>query len=304
MSEFFDFEEQDAKLLLSAIKKDDEKAFGRLTASDRYLSLSFGKFPVLSLCYLYSSNKILFKHEKRMLSISDTTFVEEDFETQSKFKRIAGRAIRLFDDIVSPFSMLAILGKNLKLNRFIKKGIVPDKDIKIIPQIYSLARTQHAKIQKNHLAVKALPMSSGKICFVTLTSILCAAIIALSGVMIDYSLSIPDGSESKPFVVSTSSAFMQALEKSNAHISLSADVSASKQIDNFNGEIIGNGHTITIETDNFINNFAGKITDANIIADNKHISSSTDTGIFINRNDGEINNVNLSANNLIFDIPA
>ncbi len=303
MGEFFEFEEQDAKLLLTAIKKDDEKAFSRLTASDRYLSFSFGKFPVLSLCYLYSSTKILLKHEKRMLSVSDVTFVEEDFETQAKFKKIAGRSIRLFDEVVSPFSMLAVLHKNTKLKLYIKKEIVPQKDLQLIPKIYSLSHTQHAQIQSNRLKLKALPMPKGKICFITITSIVCAVIIALSGVMINYSLSVPNGSENSPFVITSSSAFEQAIAKSGAHVSLSADVSIDKQIDNFDGTIIGNGHTITIKDGAFINTFSGKISDVIIAADNKHISADTDKSLFINRNDGEISNVTFSAHEFVIDIP-
>ena len=50
--------------LLEAIKKDDLKSFSLLMPTNADLNLCYGRFPILSLLYMYSSFKILSKFEK------------------------------------------------------------------------------------------------------------------------------------------------------------------------------------------------------------------------------------------------
>ena len=53
--------EEKAKKLLAAIKKDDLAAFKKVFDKDTE-KYSFGRFPLLSLCYLYGSVKIAFTY--------------------------------------------------------------------------------------------------------------------------------------------------------------------------------------------------------------------------------------------------
>ena len=91
-------EYQKSRQLFEAIKKDDLKTFENLITSNADLNICFGRFPLLSVCYLYDSVKILNKFEKKLFSKSAFDIHEEFFEIYLKFKTHAKKSIRLFLD--------------------------------------------------------------------------------------------------------------------------------------------------------------------------------------------------------------
>ena len=99
--------------LLEAIKKDDLKSFSLLMPTNADLNLCYGRFPILSLLYLYSSFKILSKFEKALLPIHNFRIVEERNEIYKKFKTRAKKSIRFFsnDEIIFPVLMLGVLNE-------------------------------------------------------------------------------------------------------------------------------------------------------------------------------------------------
>ena len=120
--------------LLEAIKKDDLKSFSLLMPTNSDLNLCFGRFPILSLLYLYSSFKILSKFEKVLMPIHNFKFVDERLELYKTFKKKAGRAIRFFssEEIIYPVLMLGVLNEKtiLKHNlKFLYKNAEIDKKL-------------------------------------------------------------------------------------------------------------------------------------------------------------------------------
>ena len=65
--------------LFESIKKDDLKSFSSLMLSKSDLNICFGRFPILSLLYLYGSYQILDKYEKWLLPIHNFNIVEERY---------------------------------------------------------------------------------------------------------------------------------------------------------------------------------------------------------------------------------
>ena len=57
-------EKQKLLKLFEAIKRDDVKSFSFVMQSNSDLNVCFGRFPLLSLFYLYESYKILDKYYK------------------------------------------------------------------------------------------------------------------------------------------------------------------------------------------------------------------------------------------------
>ena len=106
--------------LLQAIKKDDYKAFSKLV-TDRILCTSFGRFPMLSLCYMYKSAMILEKFENSLKKIktADYSIEDEPFEIYTDFREIARKSLRLFltSEFVFPEEMLALMGRSQKLSK-------------------------------------------------------------------------------------------------------------------------------------------------------------------------------------------
>lgn len=114
---------EDQNAILNAIKTDDLSSFSHLVVAQNATALSFGRFPLLSLCYLFNSKKIVKKYEKQLLKIDEYTVVEEPFFIYQKFKVFAKKAVRLYFDetsVVSPLEMLAILHRDSTLMRVFK----------------------------------------------------------------------------------------------------------------------------------------------------------------------------------------
>ena len=96
--------------LLYTVKKDDLKSFKAMMRDSNLGNLRMGRFPVLSLLYLYGARKILSAYETGFLKISSWESVGEPIEVSQYFAKKAGKCLRLyFDEIVSPIEMLLIL---------------------------------------------------------------------------------------------------------------------------------------------------------------------------------------------------
>ena len=104
--------------LFQAIKKDDIKAFSALTENAQCGEYRLGRFPVLSLLYLYRSRKILKEYEESFLKVSSYEELGEPIEVSKKFSAKARKCLRLYlDEIVSPLEMLLILDRTQHLKK-------------------------------------------------------------------------------------------------------------------------------------------------------------------------------------------
>ena len=104
--------------LFQAIKKDDKKAFDALMENTQCGACRLGRFPTLSLLYLYDAKKILADYEEKFIDITSFTAYSEPVEISKKFSSKAGKCLRLYlNEIVSPLEMLLILDKTNRLKR-------------------------------------------------------------------------------------------------------------------------------------------------------------------------------------------
>ena len=87
-------ENQKVKQIFEAVKNDDLKTFESLILSSSDLNICFGRFPLLSVCYLFDSLRILNKFEKYLISKSSYSIEIEPYEVYLKFKTKAKKSIR------------------------------------------------------------------------------------------------------------------------------------------------------------------------------------------------------------------
>ena len=64
-------EQKKAEQIFEAIKKDDLKLFSSLFVYQSDFNLCYGRFPLLSVLYLYGAYSILSKYEKSLLRIGN-----------------------------------------------------------------------------------------------------------------------------------------------------------------------------------------------------------------------------------------
>ena len=104
--------------LLQGIKKDDIKEFDALMEKAQCGAYRLGRFPVLSLLYLYKSRKILSAYEEMFLKTTNSVTLSEPAEISRKFSAKAGKCLRLYlNEVVSPLEMLLILDRTKHLKK-------------------------------------------------------------------------------------------------------------------------------------------------------------------------------------------
>jgi len=305
MTDLFDFEIDTVDRLLTAIKIDDKKAFSDLTANSKYLSLCYGKFPILSLLYLYNSNKILSSFERDLIYVKDYIFVEDDIETNIKFKALSHRGMRLFleKDVISPAVMLAILGEDYKLKTFIKHGYLSETEENII-RAYELASTREAQFIDGKLHVEKPKMKAKEIAVLAISFMLSVIIALLSFGLYTYTKVMPDGSVENPYSIATSKNLVTALNN-NDSIVLTKDITLNDTyFESVSSNIDGGGHTLYLSNLNspFINELQGSIKNLNIVIANVDAYIIQSTSFFVKYNKGTLSNLNVLIKSCLFEI--
>lgn len=146
--------------LLQAIKNDDEKSFGALMDRTQCGSYRLGRFPTLSLMYLYKSRKLLAVYEKKFLTISEYKILREPMEVAGKFSAEAGKCLRLyFNEVVSPVEMLLILDRTNYLKRVFPQTN-PSSMIKgRLKSIYYIKYSLRVQFEGDNIIIERRPLT-------------------------------------------------------------------------------------------------------------------------------------------------
>ncbi len=147
--------------LLQAIKNDDTKAFAALMDKTQCGGYRFGRFPVLSLMYLYKSRKLLSAYEAQFLEITNYKVVDEPIEISKKFTAKAGKCLRLYlNEVVSPLEMLLILDRTAHLKRAYPMTKVTSTAVKgRLKSIYYIKYSLGVKFEGDSVVIDRRPLS-------------------------------------------------------------------------------------------------------------------------------------------------
>lgn len=256
--------------IFEAIKKDDLKLFSSILISHSDLNLCYGRFPLLSLMYLYGSYKILEKYEKFLFGIKNYKVTDEYFEIYKTFKKHAKKSLKLYADknkIVEPIEMLAILDERFILKQNYPKLYKNDEIIKNVRKIYNLNKNLEITATMNEFNCKKKRLNLfQKAISVIVASVLCACMI-FGGITIGViSGKTGIGTASSPIIISNEGEFKTALKNGKKNYILKNDLSLNFddiiKVNNFSGTIDGDGHTINFEdemTESLIGRLTGKI---------------------------------------------
>lgn len=216
--------------LLEAIKKDDIEAFDALMKKARCGTFRLGRFPVLSLMYLYSSRKLLAVYEEKFIKIPGYEELREPVEVSSRFSKRAGKCLRLYlNEVVTPLEMLLILDRTRRLTR-IYPLTNPSSAVKArLKSIYSIRYSLGVNFEGDRIIIDRKPLSlraKKNIAAVCLCSVF--AVGAVIGVPVTVNEFKIDFASQKEYT-------------------LKRDIVISKPLKEFNCKIIGNGHKITVK---------------------------------------------------------
>lgn len=288
--------ERESNEIFQMIKSDDLIAFSRLEKEK--LSICFGRFPLLSVCYLYNSKKILKSYEKTLLDVGQYNFVAEPFVLFLDFQKVAKKCLRLYINnvIVSPIEMLAILNKDTKVKKVFKNFCDDEKVVANLKYIYENVYQQKIKIngKKISLGLQKFDYQTKHITNILLVVSICFVLLFAS-VWGAVAFSIGDG-VIKPVKISTANEFLNAL-KGDAKYLLTNDIEIEnvKTSNKFSGTFDANGHTITIKNAQkpLISNLAGTIKNASIVVESANITTKNSFSFVVVENNGKIENVEI-----------
>ena len=278
--------------LFDIIRQDDLSSFCALNSKTDILNISFGRFPILSVCYLYNSKKIIRCFGKRLLEKTEFESVFEPIALYKDFKPKAGKSLRFYAgkaDKIMPIEMLAILGKDRKVKRYFKHFSKDEK----IKRIYD-CKNQKAEIYDKKIKISHKKMKKGA--KITLLSIFISIIFigALFGGYVGiYGL----GTEQCPRQVYSEAQFSKIGENETIKLQRNLTFKSNPSFENFKGTINGNGKTIKIKQNTaapFFEEFSGEIKNLNIEVVLDGFAVGEDFALLAQTNDGKIENTKIT----------
>ena len=248
--------------LFQAIKKDDIKAFNALKEKAQCGAYRLGRFPVLSLLYLYKSRKILSAYEEEFLKITNFEPLREPVEISKRFSAKAGKCLRLYlNETVSPLEMLLILDKTRRLKR-VYPVTKPSEAVKgRLKSIYSIKYSLNVEFEGDNIKIDRRPLSyreKKNIATVCLCSVL--AVTVAVGVPVTTVALMPkpvEGEVTKLSHIDFNSTKEYTLKRD---ITLPDNYSVEK----VNCKIIGEGKKLIFGKGATLGEFNGKISDLTI----------------------------------------
>lgn len=292
--------QEEAIKLLNIIKADDLASFCML-AKDRDISkLSFGRFPILSVCYLFGSKKILKKFEKQLCMIAEFECVYEPFVLYNDFKVKCGKTIRLYaakNNFVMPIEMQAILHKDGFVKKHFKTFAKLESTSATLKKIYELYEQKFTE-SENKVKISAKKMSkTQKRVLIWANSVFWAVVLVTGSIFGICAATVGLGTSFSPKRI-TDSGSLAKLAASGNYAVLQNDIILENEVllGDFSGTIDGNNKTITISypyCKNLVNTLSGTIKNLNIEFDDLDFELTESLSLLAQTNNGTIENVNI-----------
>ena len=288
--------------LLEYIQTDNLAEILQIKGYEKLLNISYGRFPLLTLCYMYNSKKIISKFGKQMSTISDFAVVDEPFSVYCDFKNIAGKSIRIYatnTHIVMPIEMLAIMHKDRVVKKYYSIYAKSDNTQANLEKIYHLSE-QNISYKKNkiHITLRKLSKQGQRILIIT-SSIVLSFIILISFTLSTVSRVYGFGTDASPRLINSLKQLIsldgkELVAKLNTNL-----IITDETIENFKSTLYGNNKTIELQkgyNGNFISTLTGTIQDINLTYENEQFEITEDFSLLVKTNNGILKNITIDSN--------
>lgn len=246
------------KKLIESIKKDDVKTFGE-TLSPEVLCALFGRFPLLSLVYLYDAKRIAKTYLADLIKERPRNKEPAFFEAEVRFRERAGKALRYFaDKEVSPLEMLAVLGKGRTLKSLYPIYPNASRYLSSLHKIYFTRTGRGVSVVGEKLELPHEPISFSERRRITLFAWIFLAIgLACAAVTGSLSVYFGLGNNLVYYKARSGGALLSALEKDQC-VLLKEDVALSSSVEEYSAKMDGKEHIIRLKQP-FAAYFSGEI---------------------------------------------
>ncbi|MCL2556042.1 MAG: hypothetical protein FWE03_03360 [Firmicutes bacterium] len=279
--------------ILDFIRQDNEAEFSKAIKTNTLKSLSFGRFSLLSLCYIYNSKKIIKAYEDRLLKIDEYIKLEQEpIDAYKTIKQHAGIYIRILKDqqTISPLIVLAILDKAHHLKQIVLKKNLSDEEKDLIIKIFKAKRGAAEFNENGSLITPRQKLKQKHKILMGIAAISLAIIIALPITIVHLINLKGHGTYESPFRIRNLAELVAAADQEDTYFILHNDITLpiSHSIEYFNAHLKGGGHTIiSRHSIPLAHRLNGSIRDLSFISSNaSHL-------VFYNA--GEIKNINFYA---------
>ena len=250
------------KELLSAIQSDDVAAFNALMEKAECGFYRLGRFPVLSLLYLFSSKKILAAYEKEFIPVSSWKDLRvEPASAVDKFSKAAGKCLRLYyDAVVMPIEMLLILDKTSKVKKLYPL-FAPTEEIKSrLKKAYYVKYSLGIEFDGDKINIDRRPLRRAEKKLIAIIASASAAFVAVSVVT-----PVSVVSYLNKYGIAVSTVEQIDFTKSRTY-ALKNDIviPARYSVKSTSCNFIGGGHKIVLEKGASLGEFGGKMSNLTI----------------------------------------
>lgn len=258
--------------LFNIIKRDDLKAFNSRMEKTSCVSYRYGRFPVLSVMYLFGCKKLIKAYEKQLLNAQAVKNLHENAEIFFAFNKRAGKCLRYYDgETVTPAEMLLILDRTVRLKKLYPALTLSEAQKKRMQGVYFTRYSLSIKFTDKSIIFDRRPLNAAQkknILLLCAAGVLCAgAAAALPFIVNRYSPFIAD--ESGAYSVYTLSGIDFASDnvyKLKSNIKLPENFYSPV----INCTLVGEGHTLTLKGEKTpFGMLNGTISDISVNSDGK-----------------------------------
>ena len=297
-------EKQEAKQIFEAIKKDDVNAFITFVVQKNLQNLSFGRFPLLSVCYLFGSSKIIDRFEKHLSRTSKFEKTFEFFEIYLRFKKCAKKSLRLYlddDKFCHPIEMLAILDKREKIAKLYNLFFKNEEILTNLTKIYNLNHKTQIEAGADSFVCESKKLTSMQKFWLAVT---CSVVVLFSLFSLVSVLAISNkfgvGTSKLPILVDSEQELVLALQKGDKFYKLQTDLTLEsfERVQSFNGTLDGNNHTLEIKnlSQSILEELSGTIKNLNLKIKKTPEKISQNYSIIAEKSTGNLEKVSIFAN--------
>ena len=287
---------EEAEKLLKIVRTDDVKAFGKMASPELFASV-FGRFPLLSMLYLFSAGRIVKRYLPDILKERPRTRYDRIPEADALFVKKAGKALRHYTNKeVSPLEMLAVLGKGRVLKKLYAIYPAADRYLNAIHAVYYTRLGEGVVRKGNTLILPKEPLGFLQKKMLRIASIVLAGLFVLT---LTVSLAVPlyygFGTGSSPYLVRNEKDLAAHLTASGAVAALQKDITLSETADTVSAEILGNDKIIRLSAP-FADTFTGILRNVTFVLEEGYPAAAV-----IGTNRGKLENVSVVTADATYD---
>ena len=275
--------------LLQSIKRDDAKAFGKIITSE-VLCAVFGRFPLLSLLYLFDAKRIVRRYFSELIKERPRAKEGPFREAEERFRAVAGKTLRYYTGAVgdpsessgafrgnhdsksaeekavgyymiasvSPLEMLAILGRGRELKKLYAVYPNAQKYLPAIHKVYYTRLGRGVSATGKTLDLPAEPISyEEKRRSFLLAWISLAIGLVFAAVTVFLSVFFGLGNDRVYYKVRDDASFSSAIQADQT-VYLKGDVSLSVGVASYDRQFEGNDHIVRLHAP-FADKFEGEL---------------------------------------------